>query len=171
MKVYPLEFNCVWKFTIYLIFMVHLTGSSLAHGDSNPEGSHAHGFEHERDLGPHHGLVNPFYNSEGEVSGFLEIKLHADKGDLELWLAKGRKFKRPFDLPLTSTIHVTMIDHSEKIVKMQVRNIKNNEDEDGNATIRENKTNYFVFPGESEIDSKWLMGKDFKASVGRFIFL
>ena len=116
-------------------------------------------------MGPHHGLVSAFYSPEGKVSGYLELKLHYDQGDLELWLAKDRNIKHPFDLSLESTVTVTFLDHWGKSATLRIRNTNKNEDEDGNRNIRDNRTNYFIFPGTNGAESKWLMGKGFKASV------
>ena len=40
-----------------------------------------------------------------------------------------------------------------------------NEGEDGLPNVRDGKTNYFIFPGETGADASWLQGKDFKAKV------
>ena len=53
-----------------------------------------HGHEHVE--GPHHGVPATF--AGGGVSGHLELKLHDDKGDLELWLGQDIKLAKPFDL-------------------------------------------------------------------------
>ncbi len=95
-------------------------------GVDQPKDEDDHGHEH---TSPHHGIVAPF---EG---GHLELKLHDDKGDLELWLATDPNIN------------------------------KDNEDEDGLPNIRDGKTNYFIFPGDTGADASWLQGKDFKATV------
>ena len=46
-----------------------------------------------------------------------------------------------------------------------MRDHERNEDESGNSTIVEAKTNYFVFPGETGVDATWLMGAEFAAKV------
>ena len=103
--------------------------------------------------------------SEGTGSGFAELKLHDDKGDLELWLTKDESGSEPLDLPLDSKISVTFPDLKQKPVQLQVRNKEKNEDEDGNANIRNGKSNYFIFPGDSGADASFLLGKDFASKA------
>ena len=139
------------------------------HGHDDHDG-HAHddheGHDHEHGAeGPHHGLVQPFSSADGKVSGFVELKLHDDKGDLELWIAQDKGMKKPFDLPLASEVTVTFTSMKDRKVTLAVRNTDENEDEDGSANNREGKTNYFIFPGNTGGDAKWLMGKAFEATV------
>ena len=123
------------------------------------------GHGHEHTDAPHDGIVAKFMNAKGEEAGHLELKLHDDKGDLELWLATDKYIEKPYDLPLGAVIHVKFIDHDDKEVRLKVRNTSKNEDEDGKANIRSGKTNYFIYPSEDGQDSKWLMGKDFSSIV------
>jgi hypothetical protein len=120
-----------------------------------------HGHEH-RD-GPHDGVPASF--KSGEMSGQLELKLHDDKGDLELWLYQDEEFKTPLDLDLATSIEIEFIDPVAKRVTLSPRNKVKNEDEDGTANVREGKTNYFIFPGKTGSDASWLVGKDFHAIV------
>ena len=100
--------------------------------------------------------------SAGQVqAGFAEIKLHDDKGDLELWLSKDSAGEQPMDLPLNTSVSVTFPKMDYKVVKLKIRNAEKNEDEDGNGTIRNGNTNYFIFPGDSGDDASFLIGKDF----------
>jgi G3E family GTPase len=46
-----------------------------------------------------------------------------------------------------------------------VRNNDQNEDEDGKANMRDGKTNYFIFPGESGQDPAFLIGEDFRSTT------
>jgi len=99
--------------------------------------------------------------------GFLELKLHGDAGDLELWLysqaASAAEFKRgkptPFDVPKETVVTLTFPGHGGKTVTLAVRNGDQNEDEDGKPNMRASGTNYFVFPGESGQDPAFLVGE------------
>ena len=48
---------------------------------------------------------------------------------------------------------------------LTARDQDKNPDEDGAPNMRDGKTNYFIFPGDSGQDPKWLMGKAFKGRV------
>ena len=122
------------------------------HGDAG----HAHDGH-----GPHDGVVQSF----ADGLGHLELKLHDDKGDLELWLTKDEAGKSPYDLPLDARITVTFRDHGGREVALAVRDRERNEDEDGQANLRNGKTNYFIFPGDTGADASWLMGADFVSRV------
>jgi len=106
----------------------------------------------------HNGIVVPL-----QGKGYVELKLHDDKGDLELWIAKDAEFKFPIELPLSASPTVTFVDKGGKQLQLAVRNKNQNEDEEGKPNNRNGKTNYFILP--SNIDSSWLMGKAFKAKV------
>ncbi len=123
------------------------------------------GHGHEHGPTPHEGVVATFKGPDGAVAGHLELKLHDDKGDLELWLAKDDKIAQPFDLPLDATVTVKFVDVGNKTVELRVRNAGKNEDEAGTANVREGRTNYFIFPGETGADAKWLMGATFTSIV------
>lgn len=120
-----------------------------------------HGHEH-RD-GPHHGV--PATLQGGDVTGHLELKLHDDKGDLELWLAGDEAFERPFDLPLDATVEVEFVDVGGRTVTLRPRNRTTNEDEDGNPNIRDGRTNYFIYPTREDEDASWLQGEEFQSIV------
>lgn len=120
-----------------------------------------HGHEHVE--GPHQGVPAAF--SGGEAKGHLELKLHDDKGDLELWLAADAKYEKPFDLPLDSSIEIEFIDVQGRKVTLRPRNTTKNEDEDGKPNVRDGKTNYFIFPSQDGEDASWLMGKEFQSIV------
>lgn len=60
---------------------------------------------------------------------------------------------------------VTFPELSNKTVELQVRNAEKNEDEDGQANIRESKTNYFIFPGDTGADPSFLLGKAFSSKA------
>ncbi len=146
------------KNLLYLITLL-ITHNTFAHGGVD------HGEADPGNRGPHDGIIAPFSKIGALTAGYLELKLHDDKGDLEIWFAKDPKCTQPFDLPLTTSIKIAFIDKSMKTIELKVRNSKKNEDEDGNSTTRNNSTNYFIYPGESNIDSNWLMGKNFQSSV------
>ena len=115
--------------------------------------------------GPHQGIRSAFYNSNGDLSGYLELKLHFVNGDLEVWLYSDRKLKKPFNVPTDSIIDVTMLDNSSKVVQLKMDDKRKKQDKDDNATIGANKTNYFVLSGDTGASNDWLKGKDFKSSV------
>lgn len=123
------------------------------------------GHGHEHGATPHEGVVAAFKGPDGAVVGRLELKLHDDKGDLELWLAKDEKISQPFDLPLDGVVRVEFVDVGNRVVELRARNAVKNEDEEGTANVRDGKTNYFIFPGETGADAKWLMGAKFSSIV------
>lgn len=106
-----------------------------------------------------------------EWRGYLELKLHGDAGDLELWLYGGFAMSNavtkmaggaptPFDVPKETVVRVTFPSHPGKAVEMRVRNGDKNEDEAGTPNMRGGtRTNYFIFPGESGQDQSWLVGE------------
>jgi hypothetical protein len=106
--------------------------------------------------------------------GFLELKQHGDAGDLELWLYdafsvsdwSGVKGKPdPFDVPKETVMHLTFPTHAGKTLEMRVRNADKNEDEEGEPNMRDGRTNYFIFPGESGADAEWLKGEKWRGLV------
>jgi len=127
--------------------------------DHDEDGDHGH-----HGTGPHDGMVAKFSCPDG-TTGFIELKLHDDKGDLELWIAEDEKIATAMDLPIDSKITVTFEKPKATAVTLQARNKDRNEDEDDKANNREGKTNYFIFPGETGADASWLMGKDFEGHV------
>jgi len=138
----------------------HGEGADHAHDGEGDHADEAHG--HDHDAGGGDGVVARFTQGD-EQAGYLRLKLHDDKGDLELWLARDAEFAQPFDLPLDATVTVTFTDN--RAVTLRVRNTETNEDEDGTPTVREGKTNYFIFPGTTGEDAAWLKGADFLATV------
>jgi len=120
------------------------------------------------------GLLSVFKAADapGRV-GFLELKLHDDAGDLELWLYTSAAFttkrkpgkSKPFDVPKETVVTLTFPSHAGKSVTLAVRNMEQNEDEEGNPNMRGGGTNYFVFPGESGQDPEWLMGEKWRGLV------
>lgn len=138
--------------------------STLSNGANQPEAEVYHADEHTHT--PHVGIMVPFFAVGTEKQqGFAELKLHDDKGDLELWLTRDSSGILPFDLSLDSVITVAFADLNNKQVSLKVRNSHTNEDEDGKGNIRNNKTQYFIFPGDSGADASFLVGKGFVATV------
>ncbi len=78
---------------------------------------------------------------------------------------KGQAGDQPLDLPLESVAKIDFSTKGGRSVELRVRNTETNEGEDGVSTIRDGRTNYFIFPGETGADAKWLMGTDFEATV------
>jgi len=105
----------------------------------------------------HDGVSAPLLGSDGKIAGWLELKLHDDKGDLEAWFS--------MDLPLDAVIKANFPGKSNRTVDIRVRNTEKNEDEDGKANVREGRTNYFIFPGSTGADASWLQGGDFRSAV------
>jgi hypothetical protein len=111
------------------------------------------------------GIQSVLEDSDGNVVGFIELKLHDDAGDLELWICKDGAMTEPLDFPANTVVTVTCPTHDNKTAQLAVRNEDQNEDEDGNPTMRNGKTNYFIFPGESEQDPEWLIGEKFRSTT------
>ena len=136
------------------------------HGHDHPHGGgHKHlGESSNIPHTPNHGIVTAF-RSENKLKGVVEIKLHDDKGDLELWLTKDKAGTKPYDIPLNSTITVLFPNMEQGTVELKVRNQQRNEDENGKLNIRDQKTNYFIFPSSSGDDASFLVGEKFVTDV------
>jgi hypothetical protein len=128
---------------------------------------HAHGpgNSHDHAAGDARGVFARLVDQDGKDAGFIELKLHDDKGDLELWIGRDAKIATPFDVPLDSRIKVLFSDKGNRTVELRVRNRDKNEDEEGKPTIRDGKTNYFIFPGDTKEDASWLKGETFSATT------
>jgi len=118
----------------------------------------------DTDHGPHDGNRTPFSDARGGNIGKVELKLHDDKGDLELWLTR-MDGAQPFDLPLDTLIHVRFSSHGGREVTLRIRDARENPDEEGTPNIREGKTHYFIFPGDTGADASWLRGEAFRGTV------
>ena len=119
--------------------------------------------------GPQGGRLAPLQDAAGATVAWAELKLHDDKGDLELWIATDPRLAKPFDLPL-ATLPTVAFPTLNKSITLKVRNTQSNEDENVKPNIRDGKTNYFIFPGDSGTDASWLKGPNFsseaKISIG-----
>lgn len=113
----------------------------------------------------HDGISTPIYKTDGTVAGFLEIKLHDDAGDLEIWTSLDGAMTKPMDIPADTVLKASFLACDGKSVELKVRNTDQNEDEDGTANMRDGKTNYFIFPGETGADASWLEGEKFRSMV------
>ncbi|MFM1848928.1 MAG: hypothetical protein RL417_2402 [Pseudomonadota bacterium] len=110
-------------------------------------------------VGPHGGVIARC-KSEDEKPIYAEIKLHDDKGDIELWLAQSADFKTSLLLPVATRLSLTFREHP-KTIALAVRDEKSNKDEDGVSHLKDGGTDYFVFPGETGADAAWLQGGEF----------
>ncbi|MEM7165114.1 MAG: hypothetical protein AAF581_06585 [Planctomycetota bacterium] len=124
-------------------------------GTSEPADGHEHT--------PHEGVVAALAGTPSP--GYVELKLHDDKGDLELWLAKDQAISDPLDLPLAAEVSVQFFDAVARTVTLRARNQEKNEDEDGNTNVRDGKTNYFIYPSREGEDASWLQGAGFSSAV------
>merc|ERR1712066_580329 len=111
------------------------------------------------------GIMSVLEDADGKHVGFIELKLHDDAGDLELFICKDGAMSEPLDFPADTTITVTFATHDNRSVKLNVRDTDKNEDEDGNANMRDGMTNYFIFPGESDQDPEFLIGEKFRSTT------
>eukprot|EP00441_Pelagodinium_beii_P032802 CAMPEP_0197631184 /NCGR_PEP_ID=MMETSP1338-20131121/8438_1 /TAXON_ID=43686 ORGANISM="Pelagodinium beii, Strain RCC1491" /NCGR_SAMPLE_ID=MMETSP1338 /ASSEMBLY_ACC=CAM_ASM_000754 /LENGTH=484 /DNA_ID=CAMNT_0043202589 /DNA_START=23 /DNA_END=1477 /DNA_ORIENTATION=- len=111
------------------------------------------------------GIMSVLEDEKGKVVGFIELKLHDDAGDLELWICKDGAMSEPLDFPASTTITLTFATHDNRSVQLNVRDHDQNEDEDGNPNMRDGMTNYFIFPGESEQDPEFLIGEKFRSTT------
>lgn len=129
--------------------------------DTSGQSHHAH-FD-TRWAGPNDGIVGKLRQA-GNNAGWIEVKLHDDEGDIEVWLAHDRTMQQPLDLPLDTTITIAFAEQAREI-HLAVRDRETNPDEDGNPTIRNGRTNYFIFPGDTGADPSWLKGEEFRATI------
>lgn len=119
------------------------------------------GHTHEKTA--HDGVMTRLRTAAGADAGWIEVKLHDDKGDLELWMTTDKSGKVALDLPADATITTTFVDHARRVVKFAPRDTDQNPGEDGKPNMRDGKTNYFIFPGKTGADSAWLIGKSFQS--------
>ena len=119
---------------------------------------------HAHEKTPHDGIIVA-WKSDGApaLSGYAEVKLHDDKGDVEVWLGKDRAFKEPFLLPAESRPTLTLVDLAGRKLTLAPRDLAENKDEGGVAHLADGKTDYFIFPGTTGEDATALMGKTFSS--------
>ena len=156
------KFRLTMKGKTYQVAFEH--DQDHGHGHDDDDHGHGHDGEHSHgadEHGPHDGVVAALKDG----SGYVEVKLHDDKGDIELWIASDKAITKPIDLPTDAKITVSFPHTKYPVCTLAVRNMDKNEDEDGVATMRDGKTNYFIFPGESGQDASWLMGAEFKENA------
>ena len=151
-----------------LSFYPLLLVSLLVSCDSSPkeDAKGEHGGSSSMAIGPNDGFVFRLVDSSDTSVGAAEIKLHDDKGDLEIWLNKGGLAEimqggKPWDLPMEAQLTVEFPE-LEKSVTLAVRDAETNANEEGASMIRDGKTNYFIFPGDTGADASWLQGHHFE---------
>ena len=114
--------------------------------------------------GPNSGFLFPVFDGDGKQMGTIEIKLHDDAGDLEVWLKSGGYGGEPWRLSLDTRLTLDFPSEGKTVV-LAVRDKERNEDESGESTIFEGSTDYFVFPADTGADASWLMGAEFAAKA------
>ena len=139
-------------------------GHEHHHGHDHGPNGHGHTTVRHPGHGAHDGIVVPFYGAQSKV-GYVELKLHDDKGDLEMWLSKDAMGAHPYDIPLDSEVTVWFSKLAQKNIELKVRNRTQNQDESGKVNIRGKNTNYFIFPGNTGADATFLIGKEFASTV------
>ena len=115
-------------------------------------------------VGKSDGVLAALYGTDGARVGTAELKLHDDKGDLELWLFDSAG-KRAMGLPPETLVTVKLYVDPARTVELRVRNTTKNEDEDGRSTMRGGMTHYFIFPGNTGTDASWLQGEFSAAAI------
>ena len=136
-----------------LMVAVHEIGHGHGHGDSE------HGAHGQRE-----GILAPFHDGTGAEVGRMEWKLDTDAGLLEVWISSGGGDGMPFDLPVTERVTLTFHD-LDRSIDLVVLDPVENVDSDGYATVREGRTNYFVFPVGEGVDVAWLEDDAFASQV------
>merc|ERR1712050_296723 len=64
------------------------------------------------------GILSPLEDADGKLVGFIELKLHDDAGDLELWLCADGAMSQPLDFPADTVITVTCPTHGNRSVQL-----------------------------------------------------
>ena len=157
------DHNQHWHFTLCPLMPVKKSKFFLKVGEEEASIDFA-----AKNLPCNDGILTVLKAADGGKGGFLELKLHDDAGDLELWLyssALDGKKPKPFDVPKETVMHLTFPSHDNKSVTLSIRNGENNEDEEGTPNMRGDGTNYFIFPGESGQEPEWLMGEKWRGVV------
>jgi len=160
-----------WHFNVMPLEPVKKSKFVLRVGEEEAVLDFCHGAQPCQD-----GILSVFKAAhDPEFRAFLELKLHDDAGDLELWLYSSAGVRtawrattgkpQPFDIPKDSVLRLTFPNHGGKTIELRVRDADENKDEDGTPNMRGGATNYFVFPGESGQDPEWLMGEKWRGTV------
>ncbi|MEP4077955.1 hypothetical protein [Haloferula sp.] len=148
---------------LFVASFLNSCDSKVEEADAGPEASSSMA------IGPNGGFVYRLVGADDKGIGSAEIKLHDDKGDLEVWLNQGSLAESirggmPWDMALDTQLTVEF-PGLEKEVTLTVRDSDTNADEAGKSMIREGKTNYFIFPGDSGADASWLQGHEFEEAA------
>lgn len=112
------------------------------------EHTHDYSASDEHNHMPHSGIVKALYLDKKEKA-FIELKLHDDTGELELWITEDKEGQKPFILPLNTKIKVSFLN-LEKNIELRISN---------------DKTSYFIYLGDEEVGTSFLKGKDFSSIV------
>jgi hypothetical protein len=104
--------------------------------------------------GAHGGVLAPF--TVGTRRGFIELKFDPNTAELELWIANDHAIKRPIYLPADAEVMVSLEAPAHHL-RLVLRDRERNEDFNGTPNMRDGKTYYFTFPGDSDEESSWLM--------------
>merc|ERR1712083_106912 len=75
------------------------------------------------------GIMAVLEDADGKHVGFIELKLHDDAGDLELWLCKDGAMSEPLDFPKETEVTATFATHDDRSVTLAVRDMEENKDE------------------------------------------
>lgn len=112
--------------------------------------------------GPSGGVLAELRDASGKPSGWAEVKLHGDAGDLELWLARDNRIAEPLTVPVATVAKLELLGPA-RAVELRVRDAQSNKDERGRVTVADGRTAYLVYPGETGADASWLMGEGFRS--------
>lgn len=146
--------------TTALIFSGCSKPAEVPEKESTPPAAEVKTEGQEQTHPPNHGIMVPMLSGMLPVA-YAEVKLHADKGDIEVWFTRDEAGTQPLDLPLDTKMFLTLSKLEPAWADLRVRNTTQNEDETGTPNIRNNQTNYFIYPGDTGADTSHLMGKDF----------
>lgn len=95
--------------------------------------------------GPRGGILVAIRTGE-VVSGYAEIRFHAEFGEMEAWLGTDASMSSPLDVPVATQLVMRSTAASGGETRLAVRDQERNEDEEGNVNVRDGATNYFVYP-------------------------
>ena len=98
------------------------------HSDHGHDHSHDHSHGHSPGIGKNHGILAPYNSADGE-SGYLEVKLHDDKGDIELWMFTKKDGDTPTDFALETVPSITFKSLDNKVISLAPRDLTDNKDE------------------------------------------